>query len=77
MIKSSGAWCDICENVIAFGTVNCFGMPGLKNELHSCDNCKDNFEAGKTVLDWPDCKMKREIVKLAESSDINSTRGDS
>jgi len=65
MIRQSGAWCDICENVIAFGTVHCFGMPGLKNELHSCDNCAPYFAPGKTVLDLPDCKMKKAIIELS------------
>ena len=72
MVKSSGVWCDICENVIAFGEVHRFGMPGLKNELHSCDNCVHNFHTGKTVLDWPDCKMKTAIVKLAEQDTVDN-----
>lgn len=69
MIKTSGAYCDICELPILLGNVYCFGMPGLKNELHSCDNCKKYFEPGKTVMDWPDCKMKRAIMDLDKKGD--------
>ncbi len=66
MIKSSGGYCDVCELPIMFGTVHCFGMPGLKNTLHSCNECKKYFEPGMTVDDWPNGEVKRQIIKLAK-----------
>ena len=66
MIKPSGAWCDICETPILTGMIYRFGMPGLKNELHSCENCRHHFAKGKTLMDLPQCKMKSAILELSE-----------
>lgn len=66
MIKISGPYCDICETPILLSDTYCFGIPGLKNELHSCEGCKEYFGPGKTIMDWPDCEVKRQIIKLAE-----------
>lgn len=76
MINKAGAWCDICEMPILTGMVSRFGLPGLKNELHSCDKCKDHFAPGKRVTDWPDCIMKHQIITLAEQDDVDKNGKD-
>jgi len=54
-ITSSGAKCDICGDFILPGTsvsVNPFTCKGIKNVLHSHDDCKPKVLEALKTKDW-------------------------
>ena len=74
MIKSSGAWCNLCENPILFGMVNVFGCTIIKEQLHSCDKCKPLWDQKKLVdcVDhWPNSNFKKVLQEHFRSKDVD------
>ena len=65
-IKSSGAWCDICENPILDGAVNIFGIKALEKKFHSCNKCFPFWNENKPLESWPNSKLKHKFIKVRD-----------